>query len=139
MKKALITALLIITIVTPFYFISFFIRSNKSTSNKNFDQKLAGTWFYEIANMRCTNFVAVDGSFISQLIFIHPGHTNTYQMAGTWHLQDDNLIETIISDSNKAAPVPRTHSGQVSSVKPDEFAVSWQGSTNKTVWRKVNP
>src|SRR5882762_8821174 len=76
-------------------------------------QKLAGVWSWQLENMRCTNVVAPDGSFTGQAVFIHPRHTNTYQMAGTWQIKDGRFIESITKDGNKTAPVPRSHSGQI--------------------------
>jgi len=103
-------------------------------------QKLAGVWSWQLENMRCTNSVAPDGSFTGQAVFIHPGRTNTqYQMAGMWQIKDGRFVESITSDSNKTAPVPRSHSGQIIFTNPNEFVVSWQGSTNKTVWQRVSP
>jgi hypothetical protein len=111
----------------------------KISRDRDFRQSLAGVWSWELENMRCTNIVAPDGSFVSQLMFSHPDRTNTYQMAGTWHIKDGSLIETVTSDSNKRARVPRTHSGQIVRMDASEFVVAWQGSTNKSVWQRVSP
>jgi hypothetical protein len=102
-------------------------------------QKLAGVWSWQLENMRCTNSVAPDGSFTGQAVFVHPGRTNTYQMAGAWQINDGRFIESITSDGNKRSTVPRSHSGQIYFASPNEFVVSWQGSTNKTVWQRVSP
>ena len=110
-----------------------------SRFDRDFRQSLAGTWSRELENMRCTNIVAPDGSFTEQSTFSHPDRTNTYQMAGTWHIKDGNLIEAVTSDSNKSALVPRTHSGKIIVVNSNEFIMAWQGSTNKTVWQRVSP
>jgi hypothetical protein len=102
-------------------------------------QKLAGVWSWQLENMRCTNIVAINGSFTGQAVFIHLGRTNTYQMAGMWQIKDGRFIESITSDSNKTAQVPRSHTGQIFFANTNEFVVSWQGSTNKTVWQRVSP
>ena len=102
-------------------------------------QKLAGVWSWQLENMRCTNTVTPNGSFTGQAVFIHPDHTNTYQMRGTWQIKDGRFIESVTSDSNKTALVPRDHSGQIVFVNTSEFIVAWQGSTNKTVWQRVSP
>ena len=110
----------------------------KSRDN-DFRQKLAGTWLRELANMRCTNIVAPDGSFTCLSWFSHPDRTNTYQDTGTWHIKDGRLIETVSSDSNKAAVVPRSHSGQIVFANTNEFVVSWPADNSKSVWQRINP
>lgn len=110
-----------------------------SRFDRDFRQSLAGAWSRNFDNVRCTNSVAADGSFTCQARVSHPDLTNTYQMAGTWQIKDGSLIETFTSDSNEAARVPRTHSGRIVRVNTSEFVVAWQGSTNKSVWRRVGP
>ena len=110
-----------------------------SRFDSDFHQSLAGTWLQEIENMRCTNIVVADGSFTEQAMLSHPDHTNTYKMVGTWQIKDGNLIETVTSDSNTSALVPRSHSGQIIVVNTNEFIIAWKGSTNKTVWQRVSP
>jgi hypothetical protein len=111
----------------------------KISRDRDFRQSLAGVWSWEFANMRCTNAVAADGSFTYQAMFNHPERTNTYQMTGTWQIKNGSLIETVTSDSNEAARVPRTRSGRIVRVNASEFVVTWQGSTNKSVWQRVTP
>jgi hypothetical protein len=116
--------------------------------DKDWRGKLAGVWLREEDNlprgvgmplsMRCTNTVAPDGSFICQSWFSHADRTNTYQDAGTWHIQDGNLIETVTKDSNKAAVVPRSCDGRIVFEKSDEFILYWQGTTNTQVWQKIS-
>jgi hypothetical protein len=114
-------------------------RHAKISRNRDFSQRLAGAWSWELYNIRCTNIVAPDGSFTAQTIFSHPKSTNTYQMSGAWHIQDGSLIETVTSDSNKRARVPRTHSGKIARIDASELVVVWQGDTNTSVWKRVTP
>lgn len=112
-------------------------------------ERLAGVWLREEDNlphgagmpqsMRCTNTVAADGSFICLSWFSHSDRTNTYQDTGTWHIKDGNLMETVTKDSNKAAIVPRSSSGQIVFVNTNEFAIYWQGTTNTQAWQKISP
>jgi hypothetical protein len=103
------------------------------------NQKLAGVWLRQEAGMRCTNTVAPDGSFTEQAVFVHPGRTNTYQMAGTWQIKDGRFIESVTNDSNMTARVPRSHSGQIVFVNTNEFVVSWPADKSKTVWQRISP
>jgi hypothetical protein len=110
--------------------------------------KLAGVWLRAEDNLprgvgmplslRCTNTVAPDGSFACRSWLSHPDRTNTYQDTGTWHIKDGNLIETVTKDSNQAAVVPRSSSGQIVFTKTNQFVIYWQGTTNTQVWQKIS-
>jgi hypothetical protein len=102
-------------------------------------QKLAGVWLRQLDNMRCTNIVATDGSFTCQSWFSHPERTNTYQMKGTWQIKDDSFTESVTNDSNKAAVVPRSHSGQIVFVNTNEFVVFWPANKSRSVWQRISP
>lgn len=135
MKRWIIIGFSLLVIIA---FILLAWHHTKTSRDRDFRQSLAGAWSWELYNMRCTNIVASDGSFTSQLVFDHPSRTNTYQMAGTWHIKNGSLIETVTSDSKKSARVPRTLSGTIFRVNANEFVIAWQGSTNKSVWQRVS-
>lgn len=105
--------------------------------DSDFRQTLAGTWSSELDNMRLTNVVMPDGSFTSRLMFIHPGHTNTYQERGTWLVSDGKMIETVTIDTNPTARTPRSHVAQIIHADAHEFALHWQGSPDEWVWKKI--
>ena len=108
-----------------------------SRFDRDFRQSLAGTWSTEVEIMRKTNVVMHDGSFTSQLIFIRPDRTNTYQQTGTWLVKDGHLIETVKSNTNPTAVTPWTHVGRIIRADASEFTVRWQGSPDERVWHKV--
>jgi hypothetical protein len=139
MKKFTIFGLSVVIVAACILLLWKHIKISRDREDSDFRQSLAGAWSWELDNMRCTNMVAPDGSFTSQLMFSHSDHTNTYQMAGTWQIKDGRLMETVTSDSNKSAQVPRTHTGRIVRVNADEFVVTWQSSTNKSVWQRVHP
>jgi hypothetical protein len=105
MKKLINIGLSVIFIIVCIFLLW---QHAKVSRDRVFRQKLVGTWSLEIDNTQFTNIYAPDGSFTSQEIFNHAKNTNTYQMAGIWHIQDGNLIQTITNDSRKRAHVPRT-------------------------------
>jgi hypothetical protein len=137
MKKLTIIGLSVVIVVVCVVLLWRHVKISRF--DRDFSQKLARVWSWELENMRCTNIVTPNGCFTCLSWFSHPDRTNTYQMAGTWHIKDGSLIETVTSDSNKAARVPRTHSGQIVRVDASEFVVAWHGSTNKSVWQRVSP
>lgn len=137
MKKFAIIGLSVVIVVV--FVLLLWQHVKISRFDRDFRQSLAGHWSRELKNYRCTNIVAPDGSFTEQSMFIHPDGTNTYQLAGTWHIKDGDLIETITSDSNPSALVPLSHSGQIIRINTDEFIVAWKGSTNKQVWQRASP
>ena len=102
-------------------------------------QKLAGVWLRQEADMRCTNTVAADGSFVELSWFRHSDRTNTYQRTGIWLVKDGRLIETIKSSTNPTEVTPHTSAGRVVHSDTREFVISWQASTNKTVWQRISP
>jgi len=108
-----------------------------SRFDSDFRQNLAGTWSSELDIMRLTNVVMPDGSFTSQLIFIHPDRTNTYQQTGIWLVKDGHLIETVKSDTNPTAVTPWTNVGRISRADASEFTVRWRNSRDEWAWHKV--
>jgi uncharacterized protein YxeA len=135
MKKITFIGLSVVLIVACAFLLW---RHAKISRDRDFSQKLAGVWSWELYNQRCTNVVAADGSFTAQEIFNHSKSTDTYQMAGTWHIKDGSLIWTFTSDSNRKAKVPRTHSGHIVRVDSSEFAVVWETSKNESIWQRVS-
>jgi hypothetical protein len=105
--------------------------------DKNFSQKLAGTWSWQFANIRETYNYSIDGSFTDQEVLTHSKNTNIYQMAGTWQIKDGKIFETITNDSHKGARVPRTHSAQIIRLDAHKYIVAI--NTNKMVLNKVTP
>ena len=105
--------------------------------DRDIGQNLAGTWSSELDIMTLTNVVMPDGSFTSQLIFVHPQRTNTYQESGSWLVKDGKMIETVTHDTNPTALTPRTHVGRILNADAGGFTVQWQGSPDRWVWHKV--
>jgi hypothetical protein len=139
MKKFIIIVTPVVILILCVFLLRQHVKISGDRNDGDFRQGLTGAWSCEFFNIRCTNVVAPDGSFTSQLMFSHPGHTNTYKMAGTWHIKDGCLIETVTNDSNVTAPVPRTRNGQIARASTSEFVVVWQGTTNEWVWQRVGP
>jgi hypothetical protein len=148
MKKLTIIGLLAAIIIACVFLLRYHAKISKDR-DEAFRERLAGVWLRELDNlpprvggpqsMRCTNTVAPDGSFTCQQWLSHPDRTNTYQDTGTWHIKDGNLIETVTRDSNEAAVVPRSHSGQIVFVNTNEFVVFWPADKRKSVWQRISP
>jgi hypothetical protein len=148
MKKITIIGLLAAIIIACVLLLRYHAKISKDR-DEAFRERLAGVWLRELDNlphgvgmplsMRCTNTVAPDGSFTGLQWLSHPDRTNTYQDTGMWHIKDGNLIETITKDSNVAAVVPRSHSGQIVFVNTNEFVVSWPADNSKSVWQRISP
>ena len=111
---------------------------DKISRDRGFRRELAGTWSWELYNIRSISVFAPDGSFAAQRTYSHPTRTDTNQMSGTWLVKDGDLIEIVASDTNKRAKVPRTHVGRIIRENAQEFAVIWQDSTNESVWQRVS-
>ena len=105
--------------------------------DSDFRQQLAGVWLRQEADMRCTNTVAADGSFVELSWFSHPDRTNTYQRTGTWLVKDGKIIETVKSDTNPTARTPRTITGRIIRADAREFAVRWGISPDVYVWQRI--
>jgi hypothetical protein len=135
MKKLAIIGLPVVIVVA--YVLLHWQHVKISRFDRDFRQNLAGTWSTEVEIMRKTNVVKPEGSFISQLIFIHPERTNTYQQTGTWLVKDGHLIETVESDTNPTAVTPWTRVGRIIRADASEFVVRWQGSPDELLWHKV--
>jgi hypothetical protein len=104
--------------------------------DKDFRQNLAGIWLRQEVNMRRTNTVAADGSFVELSWFSHPDRTNTYHGTGTWLVKDGHLIETIITSTNPAEVTPHTGAARIIHSDAGEFVMRWQNSA-ETIWQKI--
>jgi hypothetical protein len=134
MKKITIIGLLIVLVV-----IGILLHWRNVTIakfDKDFRQHLAGVWLRQEANMRCTNTVAADGSFVELSWFSHPDRTNTYQRTGTWLVKDGRLIETIKSSTNPAEVTPHIGSARIIHSNAGKFVMRWQNSV-ETMWQKI--
>jgi hypothetical protein len=100
------------------------------------NQQLAGVWLRQEADMRCTNTVAADGSFIELSWFSHSDRTNTYRRTGTWLIKDGRLIEKITSSTNPTEVTPHQNAAQIIHSDAGEFVVRWQNSV-ETIWQRV--
>jgi len=109
----------------------------KISRDRDFCQKVLGTWSWESSSMQFTNIISPNGSFTGQEFYDHLKSTNTYQIAGTWRIKNGDYIQTITSDSNPDAKRPPTHSGRIIRVDAHEFVVVWHGDTNKIIWQRV--
>jgi hypothetical protein len=135
MKKLTIIGLLIIIVVAGVFLHWQHVKT--SEFDRSFSQSLEGTWSAKLENMCFTNVVSLNGSFSNQLIFIHPGRTNTYQETGIWIVKNGKMIETVNSDTNPSARTPRTISGRIIHTNASEFAIRWGISPDTWVWKKV--
>jgi hypothetical protein len=106
--------------------------------DSDFRQHLTGVWLRQEANMRCTNTVTADGSFVERSWFSHPDRTNTYQRTGTWLINKEHLIETVKSSTNPVEVTPHTNTGQIIRSDAGEFVVRWPNSV-ETIWQKIIP
>jgi hypothetical protein len=134
MKKFTIIGLSLVAVVAC---LLLFWQHARASRDKSFSQKLAGTWSLEFDNIRETRNFAADGSFTGQTVTSHPKGTNTNQMAGTWYIKAGRFIETVTSNSNPKARVPRTVSGQVVRIDAHEYVVAYD--TNILVLNRVTP
>jgi hypothetical protein len=134
MKKLTIIGLLVVIVVACLLLHWQHVKVARFDSD--FRQHLAGVWLRQEANMRCTNTVAVDGSFVELSWFSHPDRTNTYQRIGTWLVSNGHLIETIKSSTNPTEVTPHTGAARIIHSDAGEFVVRWQNSV-ETVWQRV--
>jgi hypothetical protein len=134
LKKIAIIGLFVVIVLTCL--LLYWQRVKIARFDDDFRQHLAGVWVRQEVNMRCTNTVAADGSFVELSWFSHPDRTNTYQRTGTWLVKNGRLIETIKSSTNPAEVTPHTGTGKIIHPDADEFVVRWQNSA-ETVWEKV--
>jgi hypothetical protein len=137
MKKITIIGLLVVIVAVCLLLYRQHVES-VARFDSEFRQQLAGVWLRQEADMRCTNTVAADGSFIELSWFSHPDRTNTYQRTGTWLVEDGHLIETIKSSTNPSEVA--THTGTARIIRSDtsEFVVRWPNSI-ETTWQKIIP
>jgi len=135
MKKLTIIGLLII-IVAAFGLLQW--RHVKIAEfDTAFRQNLGGIWLREEDNMRCTNAVAADGSFVELSWFSHSDRTNTYRRTGRWIVKNEHLIETIKTSTNPSEITPHTGNPRIISADASAFILRWPNSTNQ-VWQKIS-
>src|SRR5262245_18100451 len=101
-------------------------------------EKLPGVWFQVRLpqNMRYTNTIAADGSFVELAWFSHPHGTNTYQRTGTWLVKNEHLIRTVESSTNPREVTPRTNSARIVRADAHGFTVRWQDS-REAEWKRI--
>jgi len=134
MKKLTIIGLLVVIVVACLLLHRQHVKVAKFDSD--FRQQLAGVWLRQEADMRCTNSVIADGSFVELSWFSHSDRTNTYQRTGTWLVKDGHLIETINSSTNPSEVTPHSNAGRVVHSDAGEFVVRWPNSV-ETIWQRV--
>src|SRR5690242_11580609 len=98
MKKLTIIGLLVVVVAACL--LLYWRRVTVARFDSDFRQQLAGVWLRQEADMRCTNTVAADGSFVELSWFRHTDRTNTYQRTGAWLVNNGQLIETVKSSTN---------------------------------------
>jgi hypothetical protein len=136
MKKLAIIGLLVVIVAACLLLRWQHVRVARFDSD--FRQHLAGVWLRQENDMRCTNTVAVDGSFVELSWFRHTDRTNTYQRTGTWLVKDGHLIETVKSSSNPTEVTPHTGAARIIRSDAGEFIVRWPNSV-QTIWQKIIP
>ena len=134
MKKLTIIGLLVVVVATCL--LLYWQHVTVARFDSDFRQHLAGVWLRQEANMRCTNTVTADGSFVELSWFSHPDRTNTYQRTGTWLVNNGHLIEAVKSSTNPTEVTPHTNAGQIIHSDAGEFVVRWPNSV-ETVWQRV--
>jgi hypothetical protein len=134
MKTIKIIGVLIVVVVTGIWL--HWRNVTIAKFDEDFRQRLAGAWLRQEVNMRCTNTVAADGSFVELSWFSHPDRTNTYQRTGTWLVKDGHLIETIKTSTNPAEVTPHTGAARIIHSDAGEFVMRWQNSV-ETKWQKI--
>ncbi|HVU08892.1 MAG TPA: hypothetical protein VHG89_10150 [Verrucomicrobiae bacterium] len=144
MKKFTIVGLLGVIIIVCL--LLYWQHDKASEFDRDFRQNLTGTWLREEdnlphgvgmpQNMRCTNIVAPDGSFVELSWFSHPDRTNTYRQTGTWIVKNRHLIETVKTSTNPSEVTPHIGTGRIISADARGFTLRWQNS-NESVWKKI--
>jgi hypothetical protein len=111
-----------------------FWRHTKSARDQDIQNRLTGTWTFEFMDMLwVTNTVASDGSFTSQ----EATGTNLFHVAGTWHVKDGDLVETVTSNTAKiGVRLPHTDIHHIVSLDDSELVAFWYKTTEAT-WKKA--
>ena len=134
MKKITIIGLLVVIVVACLLLYWQHVKIARFESD--FRQQLTGVWLRQETDMRCTNTIAADGSFVELSWFRHPDRTNTYQRTGTWIVKDGHLIETIKSSTNPTEVTPHSDTGRIVRADAGEFTVRWK--LDET-WQRIIP
>jgi hypothetical protein len=124
-------------IVTAIVVVLLFWGHIKIARDRHFSQLLAGEWSSEFANIRETIDYKADGGIIGQVVLTYSTHTNTYQMTGTWRINDSRIITTITNDSYKKHRVPRTGVAEI--VRIDHYECVVDEGENTMVLKRVAP
>ena len=125
MKKLTIIGLLVVVVAVCLLLYWQHVKS-VARFDSDFRQQLAGVWLRQETDMRCTNTVAADGSFVELSWFRHTDRTNTYQRTGTWLVKDGHLVETIKSSTNPTEVTPHSDTGRIVRADAGEFTVRWR-------------
>jgi hypothetical protein len=129
MKKLAIIGLLVVIVATCVLLRWQHVKIARFDSD--FRQHLAGVWSRQEANMRCTNTIAVDGSFVELSWFSHPDRPNTYQRTGSWLVKNGHLIEMIKNSTNPSEVTPHSGAGRIIHSGAGEFVLPWQNSVRR--------
>ena len=134
MKKIAIVGLLVVIVVACL--LLHWHHVTVARFDSDFRQQLAGVWLRQETDMRCTNTVAADGSFVELSWFRHPDRTNTYQRTGIWLVKDGHLVETIKSSTNPSEVTPHSDTGRIVRADAGEFTVRWRLAET---WQRIIP
>ena len=93
-----------------------------------------------LKNMRCTNSAAPDGSFTERGgVYPSGAHETHTRWLGHGRLKMDDLLSLSQATATRQHQCREAIAGRFLSQTPNEFVVSLQASTNKTVWQRVSP
>ncbi len=144
MKKFTLLGCLAAMIIAGVFLLGHHARMVKA-GDETFRQRLAGVWVREELNlppgegmpldMRCTNTVAADGSFVERSWFSHSDRTNTYQRTGTWQVNHGHLIQTIKSSTNPTEVTPWTDAARIVRADASGFTLRWPKADEP--WQRV--
>jgi hypothetical protein len=101
-------------------------------------QELAGTWVVDLGgNLRSTDVIQPNGSYECQIT--SDAHGRTATIGGILLVRGDSLIDTVIRHQSTNLLTPTIFHGHVLHIDDREFIAQWDGLTNATVARKVEP
>jgi hypothetical protein len=134
MKKLTIIGLLVVIVAACLLLYWQHVES-VARFDSDFRHKLAGVWLRQEADMRCTNTVAADGSFVELSWFRHTDRTNTYQRTGTWLIQNGHFIETVKASTNPTEVTPHSDTGRIVRADALGFTVRWPKADE--IWQRI--
>jgi hypothetical protein len=125
-----------------------------SACNQNPDARaqklLVGTWSmtanYEWGyNATITISIGPDGKYVCQVVGRgESGTERTFDMQGTWHVQNGVLIDTMIYNSTTNYTLPSVSRGRIVRIDNREMLLRWERNegwdypTNETLYRKIS-